>query len=84
MYCTQCGKECVGIIVDLGIGLNEFWGRPGVNRDKRALSSCCKSPMQHDDGTPVTVKDVKKMQLYEMEEVRYEEEKLAQSTEVSL
>jgi len=40
-YCSECGAQNDGAVIDCGIGYTEYWGRPGYDTDKRYLSTCC-------------------------------------------
>jgi hypothetical protein len=44
-YCAYCGNYCAAVKVDLGIGLNEFWGSVGNDIDIHWLSPCCEEDL---------------------------------------
>ena len=39
--CPECGKECKLGWLDFGIGMYEFWGTHGSDKDERLVSLCC-------------------------------------------
>lgn len=40
-WCSECGKECEGKVIDDGIGTYEFWGSKCVDNDYKVVSDCC-------------------------------------------
>ena len=54
-FCSDCKKECTGILRDFGIGAYEFWGDRGVHKDVQIVSPCCEAEVvetvdEEDDG----------------------------------
>lgn len=42
-YCTECGKQCKGTVLDFGIGPYEYWGQHCVDTNKQFVSECCEA-----------------------------------------
>lgn len=42
-WCTECKKQCKGIVVDFGIGSYEYWGQRCVDTNKQLVSECCEA-----------------------------------------
>jgi hypothetical protein len=42
-YCSECGQECDGILIEDGIGPYECFGATGVHRSRRWVSPCCEA-----------------------------------------
>ena len=40
-FCPDCNKECIIIMVDMGIGPYEFWGASGRDVQMAAVTDCC-------------------------------------------
>lgn len=55
--CSDCGKECEVIWIDVGIGPFEFWGAKGVDRSFQCVSLCCEAPMHDEDGKEIDYDD---------------------------
>lgn len=45
VFCGACGEPCTTTTADFGIGLYEFWGRAGVDRNVHTVSACCEAPI---------------------------------------
>ena len=45
-YCSACGIYGDAIIVDYGIGMNEFRGSVSIDEDLQWVSPCCEEEMQ--------------------------------------
>jgi hypothetical protein len=48
-WCSECGKECDGKVIDDGIGPYEFWGSKYVDHDYKVVSSCCEGEVLEYD-----------------------------------
>ena len=57
MYCGDCKNECDFALIDFGIGPYEFWGRLGVDKDKRWVSDCCESEVFQDEDLKIQEDD---------------------------
>lgn len=57
--CTNCGQACKAVIIDFGIGTYEFWGSREVDIQESAVSPCCEAPVTLNDGSLITVKQIK-------------------------
>jgi len=53
MYCGDCRNECDQVLVDMGIGHYEFWGRRGVDTCKQWVSNCCEAIVYHDEALTI-------------------------------
>ena len=42
-YCSLCGRQDKGAIINCGIGPGEAWGKPFNDVDMRYLSTCCEA-----------------------------------------
>ena len=42
--CSNCKEPCEVVIMDSGIGLNEYWGFIDNDIQLSALSTCCEAP----------------------------------------
>ena len=39
--CLECGQESTLVVIDLGIGEYEYWGRRGNHRLPTTVTECC-------------------------------------------
>ena len=44
-FCPNCGDECSGILIDVGIGPYEYWGSCGVDTQLVWVSPCCEEDL---------------------------------------
>lgn len=68
MKCSECGKKCVAVIIDEGIGCYEYWGAKGAHTAYLAVSDCCEADVINRNGSKVTVAQVRR----EIEEAKME------------
>lgn len=43
--CSACGEVAAGTFADFGIGVYEYWGQRGVDRDVQWVSCCCEATL---------------------------------------
>jgi len=49
MFCFNCGKECSTKVVNEGIGVYEFQGQKGNDKQLSVVSDCCDDDVYVDE-----------------------------------
>lgn len=56
-YCESCGKGCTAVLADFGIGVYEYCGARGLDRNEQWVSPCCEVPVLEEMPEPLLCED---------------------------